>query len=274
MELVAPLLTFTPATWRLRVSKLKFGDGQVGYFVFNTSKTAVSGSIAIPEPGPVALAVPETGEFFSVSAANRWDWTFEPWESAFFLTKVTGAPFRRPGRMLKILDSWELSPLRSYAIGKEAPTVTPCPERFTKVRLGDWRKTLGDYFSGDAVYRTTFRWRGDLSDGAYLDLGEVRYACEVRLNGQPLGCRMWRPFRFDLSGALQRGDNLLEVTVSNTRANSLAAPEVLEDWKPYLSAFYEAVQRTFESSALPSGLFGPVVIREKLAPQKTTEKES
>ena len=268
VELAAPLLTFTPATWRLRVSKVKFGDGQAGYFVFNTSKTAVSGRISIPESGPVSLAVPETGEFFTVSEGREWEWTFEPWGSAFFITKVTGEPLRRPGRILKTLGSWELSPLRSYAIGKNAPVIAPCPENFTKVRPGDWRKVLGDWFSGDAVYRTVFRWRGDVANGAFLDLGDVRYACEVRLNGQPLGKRIWRPFRFDLTGALQRGDNLLEVVVSNTRANSLADPAALEGWN--LDSFYEAVQRTFESSALPSGLFGPVVIREKL-PQKQSE---
>ena len=263
MESVTPLLSFTPATWCLRVSKVKFGDGQVGYFVFNTGKTAVSGKISIPESGPVVLAVPETGEFFAVSEGNQWEWTFEPWESAFFLNKVTGAPLRHSGKILKALDSWELSPIRSYVIGKDAPEIIPCSQCFTKVRPGGWRKTLGDWFSGDALYRTVFRWRGDSEKGAYLDLGDVRYACEVRLNGCPLGRRMWRPFRFDLTGVLRRGDNLLEVMVSNTRANSLAAPGVLEDWKPYLNSFYEAVQRTFEHGSLSSGLLGPVVIREK-----------
>ncbi len=263
VESLEPLLRFTPATCRLRVSKLDYGDGQVGYFVLNTTKTTVKGIITIPEQEPVAQASPETGEFFAVSENGSFEWTFGPYESAFFITKVAGSPRRRPGETLMALESWELSPLRRHFITKTNLEIEECNVDFAKVQLGDWREALGEHFSGDAVYRTTFRWDGADANGALLDLGEVRYACEVRLNGKPLGQRIWKPFMFDLSAALHDGDNELEVVVSNTRANSLAAPEVLEDWKKFIDVSYEPLQRSYERHAMPSGLFGPVVIVAK-----------
>ena len=80
--------------------------------------------------------------------------------------------------------------------------------------LGDWRAVLGEDFSGDACYRTSFRHDG--SEVALLDLGKVNYACEVKLNGKSLGMKMLPPFVFDIRGKLRRGINRLEVVVTNT----------------------------------------------------------
>ena len=59
---------------------------------------------------------------------------------------------------------------------------------------------------------------------------------------------------------MKRGRNRLEVIVSNTLANALAAPGVRErivaDFPP--ESPYEERQRAFEKESLTGGLFGPV----------------
>jgi len=54
-----------------------------------------------------------------------------------------------------------------------------------------------------------------------LDLGEVREFAEVEVNGQQVGVRLWPPYRFDITGALKKGNNRLRIGVTNTRANEL-----------------------------------------------------
>jgi hypothetical protein len=80
-----------------------------------------------------------------------------------------------------------------------------------------------------------------------LDLGNVLVAAELLVNGQSVGVRLARPFRFDISDFLQPGDNLLEVRVANT-----LAPHYLQ---------------TNESTNLgptDSGLLGPVTLHQQL----------
>jgi hypothetical protein len=65
----------------------------------------------------------------------------------------------------------------------------------------------------------------DLSDSqkVLLDLGDVRTSAEVKVNGKSVGVRLARPFVFDLSNAVQSGDNEIEVEVLNTLANFMSA---------------------------------------------------
>ena len=49
-----------------------------------------------------------------------------------------------------------------------------------------------------------------------LDLGETYETAEVFVNGKSAGVRICKPYRFDLTGLLQDGENDLAVEVTNT----------------------------------------------------------
>lgn len=262
-----PVLQVTPPTRDLRVTRRTLGGGQTGYFVLNTSRRTVAVKLRIPETGPLAVADPESGELFAVpSRLGVWEWTFQPWESVYFLAGAEGTaePPDVPGKVIRKLDGrWQLRPLRRYFVGEHEPENAPCIEPARAVRLGDWRAALGGDFSGDALYTLKFRGEGS-EQAAFLDLGEIRFAASVRLNGQELGSRFWGPFVFPLGNALRRGMNSLEITVTNTYANAVGKKGVLEEWreKAFVSV-YETYQRHFEPESLISGLFGPVTLRKK-----------
>lgn len=85
------------------------------------------------------------------------------------------------------------------------------------------------YFSGTARYEAAFAWNHELksSQRALLDLGRVAVIAEVSLNGQPAG-RFWKPpFRADVTGLLRRGQNRIEVQVTNLWLNRLIGDEQL-----------------------------------------------
>jgi hypothetical protein len=76
-----------------------------------------------------------------------------------------------------------------------------------------------------------------------LDLGAVRGTAEVWVNDQPIGTRIWSPYHFDVTAALQEGPNRVEVLVLNTLG-------------PYLRAT-SPTNYVFGPQEL-SGLLGPV----------------
>jgi hypothetical protein len=88
-----------------------------------------------------------------------------------------------------------------------------------------WGKIATGNYSGTIAYRNRFRvprrFAGKVS---ILDLGDVRVACRVVLNGKDLGAQLWPPYRYDLTGALSSGDNEIEISVTNTAENLLGSP--------------------------------------------------
>jgi hypothetical protein len=140
-------------------------------------------------------------------------------------------------------------------------------------QLGDrrWTGTLKSWseyglasYSGTVTCRKQFALASSAlrrDADPYLDLGEIRYSADVRLNGQSLGVRAWRPFRWSLGTSLKEGTNLLEVAVTNTAANELAgSPERLAEIeaKGWLKNSYSRIYLKFDAEMVPSGLMGPV----------------
>ena len=122
--------------------------------------------------------------------------------------------------------------------------------------MAPWSEFGREHFSGRARY--TYRFSAAPPEGeekVYLDLGEVEQIAEVRLNGQELGARLWRPYRWEISGALRAGENRLEVTVTNGLANIFLHPEVERpvDYRPHTAGLVRPEQ-------LRSGLLGPVTL--------------
>jgi hypothetical protein len=138
------------------------------------------------------------------------------------------------------------------------------PERAGFESLSPWNESADPgvrYFSGTGAYVKTLQapeqW---FREGAelWLDLGEVENLAEVAVNGQSLGTLWTKPFRVNVTGALEPGENSLEIHVTNLWVNRLIGdqqPGAAEKHTYTTQAFYQA-----DSPLLPSGLLGPVQI--------------
>ena len=264
---LSPVITLDHPEKALRVTKRDLGNGEFGYFVFNTSLREIRIRLTFKENAPVSAANPQMGEFYTVdSSSGTVDWCFKPGESQYFVTglSASGTAPAVPGEKVKTLDkNWQLRPRRKTFPGLHEYETVICDEAAVPVKLGDWRSTLGDAFSGEAVYTLDFRVN-DPDEIGYIDLGEVCYGVQVTLNGKDLGSCILGDFIFSVKDALKKGVNHLEVAVSNTLANAVNAPEVQEYWnKTFPYSFYTPLQRSFEKGSLRSGLIGPVVLRKK-----------
>ena len=87
--------------------------------------------------------------------------------------------------------------------------------------LGDWSE-LGilNNYSGGVCYQTNISLtEAEASGSVQLDLGRVVATAEVLVNGELAGIRVAPPWKLDLSGLLQAGQNTLTVRVFNTLSN-------------------------------------------------------
>ncbi len=127
-----------------------------------------------------------------------------------------------------------------------------------KVSAGDWREHLGEFFCGDAEYKTSFSFDGEIPKTATLNLGRVGYTCEVFLNGKSLGAKIFSPFVYSLT-ELKR-ENELTIRVSNTMANAYAGADYTK-WIPdYEPDYMKKLELEFEKESLVSGLLSPIII--------------
>lgn len=168
--------------------------------------------------------------------------------------------------------------------------------RMTFDNLQDWSKhpdKAVKYFSGTAVYRKRFDM--EKADPAYdgnnfLNVGIIKNLAEVHLNGQNLGVIWCAPWCVEIpAGLLLPKDNELVIKVANLWPNRLIGDEHLPDdavwkktgafkgfelkeWPEWLMKNQprESGRRTFatwkhygkDDPLLPSGLMGPVTIRQ------------
>ena len=134
--------------------------------------------------------------------------------------------------------------------------------------LQDWRDREEpgiQYYSGIATYETRFDLpkppRKEEEARLLLDLGEVHCLARVFVNGHDLGVVWCAPWRVDITGAVRRKGNLLQIEVANRWPNRLIRDSQLEKdqrvtyttWNPYSP----------DAPLMPSGLVGPVALYEE-----------
>jgi hypothetical protein len=84
------------------------------------------------------------------------------------------------------------------------------------------------HFSGTATYITSFLFSAENPlQKMLLDLGRVEIVAEVRLNGKTLGILWKEPYRVDITKALIKGNNKLEISVTNLWPNRMIGDEHL-----------------------------------------------
>lgn len=140
------------------------------------------------------------------------------------------------------------------------------------------------YFSGSAVYSKDFDVPSSMIGvPLMLDLGRVKNFATVRLNGRELAVLWKEPFTVDVTNAIKKGKNHLEIKITNLWPNRIIGDEQLEpdvewngaslkEWPSWINSReprpktgrYTFVTWKFwnkDSPLLESGLIGPVMLR-------------
>lgn len=242
-------------------------DGNEIYFISNQSDKAI---VTLPK-FRVKGKVPElwdavTGSTRSLpSFIENEEFTQVPlkldaYQSCFMVFRRHGKPlsteleanFPKPETIVEIDKPWQVTfESDQYKRGPVEPVA------FNK--LIDWTRHEDDrikYFSGTAIYKTSFEVQEELDKRLFLDLGKVIAMAKIKVNGKYAGGVWTAPYRIDVTDMVKRGENVLEIEVSSTWMNRLIGdlrlpPEKRPTWAHHNSW-------NVDSPLQPSGLLGPV----------------
>jgi len=260
-------------------------DGARGiYFLSNQTDSALSFVCTLREQArDVSLYCPLTDRRFRAAATvsaggTRVGVSLAPHGSMFILTgfgnEECGTWSEATPPFVSSNNS-DLLPAPRPAITEsplDAAPWTVCFEangrRITMPRLHSWTEETEDsvrYYSGRAVYETTFRLKPRNGERVVLRLGRVCDVAHVYVDGNDCGAVWTAPYEIDVTDALAGGArHTLRIVITNTWANALLGADT--GHAPFGGIWTNAPYRRKETSLLPVGLLGPVttaVFRQK-----------
>ena len=251
----------------LRVMR-RTDDARTLYFTHNEAMTSCVVKVTFPSAARVVRFDPSRDLWETVAEGGVVEATYGPGETALYaegevgksrMRRDQGSGIGDQGSGIRLEGPWTIRPVVAHEAGKDDIVIRSCTDDPKPVTLGDWRPSLGERFSGRAAYRTTFV--AEKAGAVQLDLGMVKYAARVRLNGQDLGPRFFGPYRWDAQTVA--GTNVVEVEVANLLVNQLGPDDVRDriarDYPP--KGRYDQYQRPFDRQNHESGLYGPVTVR-------------
>ena len=211
-----------------------------------------------------ALLNPETGEASALECTpdgngyTALQVSLAPGDAMFYV--LSQKPLGVPAARKAGAEKWSLPLDRYWDVAFVQKGGERALETFSV--LNDWTGNsdpVVKYFSGTAHYTTRFTVESLEGLGeARLDLGQVAVMAEVIVNGHPAGVLWHAPYvSADILPYLKKGDNILEVKVTNLWVNRMIGDRQ-KNVEPVtrVRRFYEAGDKL-----LPSGLLGPVVLR-------------
>lgn len=271
-EAVAMLRKAANPNIRFQGQALPFIQKRVGklntFFVRNpwdAGQHLIAGFEAEGDPELWDAWTGKTAPIANYRRKNGWvevELDLEPMASALIVFDPDGAsqaaqaaPTRRNamrGHLIRAEElgsgGWKLTVQGLAPSGKTAVVQRNLP------RLIDWSLDSDlRGLSGRGVYTTSFTAAATAAgQRLVLDLGDVKDVAEVRVNGKQAATLLLRPYVTDITDLVTPGENLLEVTITNTLFNSMVLRE----------------PRTFRPSSadnpsglMSAGLIGPVQMK-------------
>ena len=250
----------------LQFIHLTHADGDV-YFISNQGGKAITFDALFRNQGKVPeLWNPLTGEVRilperkTLSKTTKVPMTLQAFESAFIIFRTpqdqlwkAGENFPAGTLLAEMTAPWTVS-FQEGRGGPEGPVV------FDK--LQDWT-TFNDpkikYFSGTAVYTGSVRLKKIPDTPVYIDLGKVMVMAKVKVNGKYVGGAWTTPYRLNITDAVKKGINTVEVEVVNCWRNRLIGEkEAIPEADRF--TFQTATYLNKDSELQGAGLLGPVRI--------------
>lgn len=162
---------------------------------------------------------------------------------------------------IDLKDGWELS------FADSEPAVS---ETFKLGSLGSWTDIENENLKknmGTGRYSIKFDLKKNPGSEYKLCLGDVRESARIKVNGKDAGTLFAIPFETNIGLLLKDGENILEVDVTNLPANRISDYDRRGvEWRIFHEINFVSItyKPTFFDGwgVVPSGLSGPVVIRE------------
>lgn len=130
--------------------------------------------------------------------------------------------------------------------------------------LFDWKDSDDQrikYFSGTALYTTSFDWNGEVEQSVYIHMDSVEVVAKVKLNGKEVGYLWTAPYELEITDALNKGENKLEIEVANLWVNQLVNQYSLPVTQRTIWTLIDAASK--DQPLEPSGIIGKCYLYTK-----------
>lgn len=269
-------------------------DGQTDiYFLCNPTDQAQTDTLHLPRKGRTAeVWDPYTQAMYAYDGSPL---TIEPYGSRFIILREKGQTKPTPKAHQTVNRMAVRGPWKVDFTQEERTVVLDSLTSWTELNEKELK-----YYSGTATYRFELTLKRDQlrqAERLLLSLGEVKNMARVTVNGIPFPLLWKAPFVCDITEALKRGRNRIEVEVTNLWPNRMIGdeqepddvewgetlaytfapgspvagqymaklPEWLLNGEPRPSqgrkSFYIFKFFRADSPLLPSGMFGPVELQ-------------
>ena len=238
-------------------------EGADWYFVCPPAQKTVQNKVTFHNEGRVEIWNPVNGCIEEVPAVQKDGFTTLDLDMAE--GECLFVVFRHDGRKSKA-KAWSEAERQDIS-GNEWTLTFPegwgIDAPVTTTRLLPWKELAtteeGKSFSGTVTYRTTLSL--DKKDGKaryVLQLGKVDQIAVVRVNGKELGTVWSEPYECNVTDALRKGENQIEIDVTSSWYNRLV----------YDASLPEEARKTWvikgpekDESYKDYGLMGPVILK-------------
>ena len=208
---------------------------------------------------PLTAEVRALPQFKALSKTTKIPMRLDAFESSFIVFRKD-SPKASDGRnypdqtlLAEVPGPWTVA----FEEGRGGPE-----DPLTMNELTDWTVSVDPkikYFSGTAVYSSSFKLKKLPAGPVYIDLGKVMVMAKVKINGEYAGGVWTAPYQLNITNFLNKGTNTVEVEVVNCWRNRLigekeAIPET--DRFTFQTSTYLSKDDELQSS----GLLGPVRI--------------
>lgn len=266
------------------------------YFLCNPFENISVDTLHIPNVDGrcVELWNPYTMEMNGIDIVDGMTLAIEPYGSRFIIVADGNSASPKPERF-DVVDSIAVNGHWNVRFSDSTSVIMDSLSSWTESDCADIR-----YYSGTATYTINIELNKKMLNkrGAHymLSLGKLKNMAQVRVNGVTMPLLWKYPFECDITEAIQKGHNKIEVDVTNLWPNRMIGDEQDFDdieWEepfryeyakgsPKVGCFMKAIPqwlakglprpssgrktvRSFkffdtDSPLLPSGLFGPVYI--------------
>lgn len=219
---------FTSENNSIRFGHRKTEDRDI-YFIANRTNEFQKIACTFRATGQPELWMATSGEIRKINTYSVENglttipMEFYPYQSFVVTFSGEGGKSSRDqsGRNLPVLSE-ALSIEGAWDVSFDPKFGGPANIQFSK--LTDWtdHESRGiKYYSGIATYKKSFSLDDVANGDYYIDLGVVKDMARVKLNGQEIGVVWSAPWRINISEALKKGNNELEIEVANRWINRL-----------------------------------------------------
>ncbi|RED59100.1 glycosyl hydrolase [Cohnella phaseoli] len=153
------------------------------------------------------------------------------WQDRFY-SWVDISPYLRSGdNTIEILTFSLLEPMPNFAYpafltGEFSVTGEGALTAPASRLSGYWTNGGYPYLSGKGVYRQSFDWALETTDGSddeeiaiELEVEDIRETARLTINGKDAGVRLWPPYNWDVTKWVVPGVNRIELQIANTLDN-------------------------------------------------------